>query len=473
MKNNICSNKIIILALLTCSFVACNDEILDRINQNPNAPTDVPISLLLPQATVSTIHGVAGDGGGEYATFFAEHTTNVHLNARLPFDVNENVWGSTYSTLKDLQLVIDKGSAGGTEEGRYVEVGIAKILYAYTLSVGTDFFGDMPHTEALDGSLNRAPTFDDQESIYNFLHNILDEAVADLDKGTLGNPAQIDLIFQGDITMWKKTAYALKARLYNRLSNVNPQSSAENALDALTDGFTSEDEGFIFEGYLSGTSNDNPWTGWQKTEQTFGISETIIEVINSFNDLGFADPRAERWFTKLNGEFVGAPPGQAQTDLTHNIYSAPSRENVLYDEAPQPLLTYDEMKFIEAEAHLRLGNDAEANDAYEEAVSAACRRAGISEGDISAYVNQGEVFPGEGNLELNHIIRQKYISFWMFQSIEAYNDLRRTGIPQMNDPGGTPLRLAYPPSEVNRNPNTPSGINDVTIYERNVWWAEP
>ena len=105
------------------------------------------------------------------------------------------------------------------------------------------------------------------------------------------------------------------------------------------------------------------------------------------------------------------------------------------------------------------------------AVLAACRRAGITEEEINAYVSQGTVFPGEGGLTLDHIIRQKNISFWMFQSLEAYNDQRRTGIPEMNDPRGTPLRLPYPPSEVNRNPNTPSNINDVTIYEIPVWWA--
>jgi len=240
----------------------------------------------------------------------------------------------------------------------------------------------------------------------------------------------------------------------------------------LSQAYSSEEEGFIFDGYLAGNSNDNPWTGWQKQEQTYAVSKTFLDLIRSFNDPGYTDPRAERWFTKINGEFVGAPSGESQTDLTHSIYSAPSTETVLYDEAPQPLLTFDEMKFIEAEAYLRLGNREPANEAYEMAVIAACRRAEISEEDINGYVAQGGVFPGAANLTLDHIIKQKNISFWMFQSIEAYNDYRRTGIPEMNDPRGTPLRLPYPPSEVNRNPNAPTDINDVTIYERNVWWAE-
>lgn len=463
--------NITILCFLLCFSLSCSDDTLDKINENPNAPTDVPISLLLPQTTISTIHGVAGDGGGEYACFFVEHATNVHLNPRRPDGVNNNVWNSTYSTLNDLKIIIEKGSEGGSEEGQYEAVGIAKILYAYTLSVGTDYFGEMPHSEALQGSDNRTPVFDTQEAIYVFLQQMLDEAIGDLDKESIVEADRIDLIFEGDAALWKKTAYALKARLYNRLSNIDPASSAQNALDALSNAFTSAEEGFIFDGYLPGNTNDNPWTGWQKQEQTYAVSETFIDLVQSFNDPGFADPRAERWFTKIEGEFVGAPTGEAQTDLTHSIYSAPSTETVLYDESPQPMLTYDEMKFIEAEAYLRLGNKAEANAAYEEAVTAACRRAGISEEDINAYVNQGIVFPGEDGLTLDHIIQQKNISFWMFQSLEAYNDFRRTGIPQMNDPRGTPLRLPYPPSEVSRNPNTPANINDVTIYEIPVWWA--
>lgn len=462
----------ILLVVLICFSPSCSDDVLDAINTNPNAPANVTIDLLLPQATVSVIEGVAGNGGGTYASFFSEHATNVHLNQRLPQNVNGTVWNGTYSILKDLNIVIEKGSEGGSEAGYYAAVGIAKILHAYILGIATDYFGDIPYSEALQGEENRTPTFDTQETIYTFLQQFLDEAIADLDRESTGNIGRIDLIFRGDTEMWKKTAWALKARLYNRLSNVDPEASAQQALDALGKAFASEDEAFIFNGYLTGTTNDNPWTGWQKQEQTFAVGKTVLDLMLGFNDPGFADPRAERWFTRINGEFVGAPPGNAQSDLTHSIYSAPSTQTVLYDEAPQPLLTYDEMKFIEAEARLRLGNRPEANAAYQEAVTAACRRAGISQADIDAYVSQGTVFPGADALTQEHIIGQKYISFWMFQSIEAYNDFRRTGIPEMHHARGTPLRLAYPPSEVNRNPNTPPGINDITIYEIPVWWAE-
>ncbi len=465
-------SKLLGLGLLISLLLSCSDDTLDAINENPNEPTDVPIAALLPQATVSTIAGVAGDGAGEYAPYFVEHTANVHPNVRRPELVNDDVWNSTYNTLMDLQTIIEKGSEGGDEEGFYSAVGVAKVLYAYALSVGTDFFGEMPHSEALQGSVNRAPAFDEQETIYAFLQQRLDEAIADLNReSAVGDLAQIDLVYQGDTELWIKTAYALKARLYNRLSNVDPEQSARNALDAINQSFTSPEENFVFEGYLTGLTNDNPWAAVQKSQQTYAVGTTFIELMDSFTEPDFTDPRAERWFTTIEGEFVGAPPGEALTDQEHVLYSAPSDE-VLYDAAPQPLLTYDELKFIEAEAQLRLGNAADAYAAYQEAVRAALARAEVAEEDAGAYVNQSTVFPGADGLTLEHIIGQKNISFWLFQSIEAYNDYRRTGIPNtLSDPRGTPLRLAYPPSEINRNSNAPDNINDVTIYEIPVWWA--
>ncbi len=71
--------------------------------------------------------------------------------------------------------------------------------------------------------------------------DLTDESIVDLNRESVLDAANIDLIFQGDTEMWEKIAYALKARLYNRLSNINAGSSATNALDALAKAFTSED----------------------------------------------------------------------------------------------------------------------------------------------------------------------------------------------------------------------------------------
>src|SRR5699024_7766423 len=196
---NIDWTKYLAFSILMCLvIVSCDETTMDSIDENPNSPTEVTISLLLPQVTISTIHGVAGNGSGEYASLFVEHAANVHVNERQPFDVNSGIWNRIYSTLKDASIIIEQGSDGGSQEGHYAEVRIAKLLYTYTLIVGTDLFVSMPHSDALKGSENRTPSFDDQEDIYTFMQLYLDEAIDDLNSGTVGNLANFDLIFSGD-----------------------------------------------------------------------------------------------------------------------------------------------------------------------------------------------------------------------------------------------------------------------------------
>lgn len=446
---------------------SCSDSILDEIDTNPNAPTDVPISQLLPRATMVAVYAISGGIGASGAAMFAEHTTNVRLNPLDPDDVEEHGWANAYSGLNDLNVMIEK--AAGQQNFSYT--GIGKTLFVYILSNTTDMYGDMPLTEGLNGSENRQPGFDSQEFIYNFMFDMLDEALDDLERPSIGNPGTADLIFGGDLDMWKKTAHGLRARLWNRLSEVDPQASATNALAAAALSFEAG-EGFIFNQYLPGSLNDNPWTGHQKSQELFAVSQTTLDVMNAFTDPGVTDPRAERWFSRIEDELVGAPSGANVSDPAHIIYSAPSVQTVLYDEAPQPMLMYDEIKFIEAEAHLRLGDGNAANTAYEAAVRAALERGEIEAAGIDTYVGQGDVFPGEDNLTLEHIMKQKWISFWLFQATEAFNDVRRTGIPAMQNPNGQPLRLPYPESEITRNPNTPQDINIITIFTIPVWWDQ-
>jgi hypothetical protein len=84
------------------------------------------------------------------------------------------------------------------------------------------------------------------------------------------------------------------------------------------------------------------------------------------------------------------------------------------------------------------------------------------------YLAKSTVAVGENNLTLENIIKQKYVSFWLFQPIEAYNDYRRTMIPEMqNSVGPPPNRFPYPQDEVAANPNVP----ERTIQNK-VWWAE-
>ncbi|MBT9395204.1 SusD/RagB family nutrient-binding outer membrane lipoprotein [Hymenobacter sp. NST-14] len=81
------------------------------------------------------------------------------------------------------------------------------------------------------------------------------------------------------------------------------------------------------------------------------------------------------------------------------------------------------------------------------------------------------VFVGAANLTLQNIITQKYISFFVYQSIEAYNDYRRTGFPTLQNPKNSvffPRRFPYPQSEIATNKDN---VPNATIGD-GVWWDD-
>lgn len=455
--------------LLTVLFASCSMDALDNIDTDPNNPTDVSVDLLLPQVEINMVNDLFAGTSARYITTYVEHTCNVHLNPMLPEDTNTALWNEAYDIMMDLKIIIEKGTA----QENWLHVGAAKVIYAFVLGTLTDIFGDVPYTEALQGSSIRNPKYDSQESVYDALFILLDEAIADFEKDEVTNPGNNDLLLKGNEGLWVKVAWGLKARYLNRLSNIDSTGSAIDALEALGKSFSSSAEGLIFSDYTDGSTNTNPFSIYEQKQKTYAASITLLNVLSSFDDSGYADPRAERWFNKINGQIIGAPNGKNITDQTHTTYSGISTTHVLYGEAPQALLTYDEMKFIEAEANFRLGKLIQANTAYKEAVKAACSRAGLTEDQITAYISQGTVFTDDNALTLEMIIKQKFLSFFMMQPIEAFNDYRRTGIPALyNTTDGIVKRLAYPASELATNSNAPTDINNVTIYTKKVWWAK-
>jgi hypothetical protein len=145
------------------------------------------------------------------------------------------------------------------------------------------------------------------------------------------------------------------------------------------------------------------------------------------------------------------------------------------------MLTYTELKFIEAEAQLRLGDRTKAYTAYEAAVRAALTQASIFNSavaltatPINAYVARPKVLMGADKLTLKDIITQKYIYLTVFQTQEAYNDVRRTGLITLMDPDGTAKRFPYPVNEISRNSNAPQASDINTVYQDNarLFWAK-
>ncbi len=389
-------NLKIYLTVLVFALSSCSEDVLNDIDTNPNQINDVPLRTLLTQIQVSYVTEVAGGGTALNTYYLSEQNTFVLGENRLEAvqSVGGGLWSQAYQSLNNLAILKQKAVAANAN----TYAGIADVYRALNLAALTDLFGDIPYSEALRSDIIN-PAFDSSTSIYAEIQNVLDQAIANLEKepGLLA-PKGDDLIFGGNKALWIKTAYGLKARMYNRLSNLDPAGSATNAQAAVSKSFANDNENFTFTKFANSNANANPFSNAQNNQPASAVGNGIYKAMASFGTNGKAedDPRANIWFTKVKGQIIPAPNGTARPDfgeprLDGAFYSKP--EIFKYFAAPMPLLTFVELKFIEAEAQLRLNKRTEAYGAYQTAVSLALKHAGdfnpavkLSQAQIDSYL---------------------------------------------------------------------------------------
>lgn len=407
------------------------------LNDDPSKPKDVPVNTLLP-----SIEGeIAYSHGGEfsrYTSMFTQHAQGfnrqwVVLNAYglSPDDV-DNVWRfSVYSALMDLKQLTTKADADGYNNYS----GIGRVLTAYYLMLSTDHFGDMPYSEAFQGTDNLQPKFDSQEDIYKVIDRLLSEAIQYLGQaaGPVSAGGSVDLIYGGDIAKWKAFASAVQARMYLHLGK-RDGSNYQKALSSINaSGWTS---GGKDARYPFGASGAAPWYQFNEQRGDIEIGAKMVELMTTLND-----PRD----AVFNHIF----------DTDHPWFVS---------NQDWALMSTAEAYFIKAECLQRTSGSAQdIHDAYVGGITAAFGELGL---DPATYLAQASVDPGVGNVTLDHIMTQKYLA--LFCNPESFSDWRRTGIPALTPNTGNtiPRRYPYPQTEEVFNSNTPV----VNIFTDKVWW---
>ncbi len=465
------------------TFYACSEATLDEIDTNPNLVSEVTLNTLLPQVVLSYNQEIVGGSGALLAGYAAEVTAySLGNNPYSAFNLfNIEAWEEGYSLLNDLAIMQEQAIA----EEAWGYAGIAGVVQAFTWANMIDLYGDIPFDESFLDEV-RAPVFDDHSALYDDIHAILDESIDYLNRGTSEiAPGGDDVVYEGDLTLWAKTAYGLKARLYMKLINVEAEN-AQRSLNAISNSFTNQDESFILSLYTNVQQNGNPLAVPEFIQPRSAAGSGLFTAMLAFTPSNTIeeDPRAELWLTVPDsvGVRTPGPNGQLVEDFlnpTGDLYSKPTFLQQL--DAPFPVLTYTELLFISAEAHLRQGNSALAYEAYRQAVASALEQASLfnpslalSEEAITTYLGYPAVDPGAANLALEDIILQKIIYFTQFQFVEAYNETRRTEVLTPVNPEGRANQFTYPDSERTRNPNIPTEINPLSVLEPStkLVWAQ-
>lgn len=453
----------ILILIMIPSLILTNGCELEEANLNQNDVTEVPTNVLLPYAEQSLARLMIGTTQ-VMAGIFMQYYEGVE-NHPLPIQtyrideslyVDWNFQDYYNNPMINLQKMIEVAQADGTLP--HYE-GIGKTLMALCLGNLTSMWGDIPYSKALKGSDELKPIYDSQESIYESIQSLLDDAILNFESENEGlNPGADDLLFGGDIERWKRTAYALKARYYMHLTKRTADLSYDPAVEATT---------AVSNAMISNTDNLTYHYGYSAAEQS---------PFYSYARLGYIKPNTS--FTML---MFGK--GDPRDTLYYAIkYGQANMEDLYYTSKTSPvhMITYYELKFIEAEARLRVNvNDPLAQTALEEAISANMKLISgdnISDVDITTYVTNNATLTGDFDSDLEMIITQKYIA--MFASIESWTDYRRTGYPILTptsggdhnqNPGGEiPRRLIYGQNE--RLYNEDNYVS-VSLQDR-FWWDQ-
>ncbi|MEQ9169262.1 MAG: SusD/RagB family nutrient-binding outer membrane lipoprotein, partial [Fulvivirga sp.] len=126
--------------------------------------------------------------------------------------------------------------------------------------------------------------------------------------------------------------------------------------------------------------------------------------------------------------------------------------------APSPLISYTELKFIEAEALVRTGSAAAAQTAFVAAVQSNMDYMGVAAADAAAYIgNLPDISTLSPNAAVEAIMNESYIALYGQAELEVWVNYRRTGFPALtpnpngvkgNNPSGViPRRITYPQNE--------------------------
>lgn len=230
--------KFIKSGLFALGFIVASSCTLDLL-EDPNA---VQPSQALPNLLLNSVQRNTAGTFNTFSTFGMQMTRlqnsggSLYQNVFSP-ESFDGVWSTAYaSILTDTDVLIKQSDASGLAR----HAGMARVISAYTLLLLVDTFGDVPFSEAFQGSTNFNPAPDNMADVYATVLTMLDKAKVDLSTPTVANggylngtaPIPVDQYYANNYTRWIRLANSLKLKVYLNLRLTDP-STATTQINAL------------------------------------------------------------------------------------------------------------------------------------------------------------------------------------------------------------------------------------------------
>ncbi|CAM3325168.1 SusD/RagB family nutrient-binding outer membrane lipoprotein [Aquirufa ecclesiirivi] len=530
--------KAVAFTLLTGVFFSCED--LTKVNINPNGvqPEVVNPNLVMPTVLTEMSKAYVNLGYQDIAGVVQHTQKDAWSSGHNDYDWGGNQsWSGYYDILRNNDLLYSRSVALNWE----FQQGVALVNKAFMFGLITDLWGDAPYTNALKGETggtdNILPAYDSQEVIYTGILADLEKAntLLSKQKSEYSNIVDnVDVIYSGDPTKWRKLANSLALRYYMRISAKKPdvakagiEKIAKNPANYPVILANSDDATMGFPGTSDGTS----WPA-NAVYDVSGSNYRRIKMANTLVDYlqGVKDPRLGIWAAKVeiplvvdatlpaktdkiidgkrylspdvvgntkvdtDQEYVGLPTAFSQLPSAYNMNPTPGQTSFnphvsflapMYKNASGALLrarlvSAAEVNFILAEAALKGYAVGDAKTFYENGVKASLTTWGVGSTSTTYLANPGVAFAGT----VKQVMEQKWIASWT-AATEAWFDFRRTGFPELKagpvaKRQAIPVRFYYMQDELRINSkNTAAALDklEVTNFSqadgKNSAWSKP
>ena len=417
-------------------FTASCSNVVDGLNSNPNYFQEASTQVLLNHASLN-VASICEANPARLACMFTDQMqgtdrqyTSYNSYNVISKDFNE-IWDDFFQS-GITQANIAKKQA--IQEADLINEGIALILESYYFGEAAALFGSIPYSQVNDFENFPSPAFEPQMLILEEIQKTLDRGIE-----LSGDVEVAFAIFETNAT-WGQVAQALKARYYLLVKNY------EQAYESAKQSFNSDSDGLYIKHH---TSNFSENLFWQFEEEVRG------------GYLSFNQSYLQRLLTSSDPLYKG----NDKTDETARLNYYVASDGVKYNtsdsglfgiEKKFPVISYEEIKLIEAESAYRMDLDDEAMNALNEV-----RSMWSSKYEQLYDLYELTDFNTEDGLLLE-ILLEKYVSVI---GLPTFYDVNRTNnyisVPIKNSTTNLiPQRFLYPETEAFSNKNFP-GYQDL------------
>lgn len=432
------------------------------------------------------------------------------------------VWGNYYEVLAQYRELEKVYNASEAERQTSLKVfkQTADVYLYYETARMVDLYGTMPFFEAgrlsqNGGNYNESyAAFDSAEDIYQFMLDELkviadDFAANEPSPSILASLAAQDIINGGDFDLWKRFTNSLRLRLLTRVSGASAfssQASTEIAEILANPGkypvVENNDQNIMIDIFDVNTSinsrglnagiNSNGWDGDD-------APKAMIDYMLAAND-----PRLPILFEPgLNAEgvFTGLDPMEnatvQQTLVNDGLIAFYNRTTTSLNQFfPGILINAAEVSLLKAEAYLKAGDDAAAQEAYEKGIVqstefyfyvnglSADRTSGtpdsVSMEQYEAIFNSETAGWANANSQdekLDLIATQKWVHFNIAQPYQNWAEVRRLDAPDLDflvDNSSLvttpPARFNIPGGEITFNADNYSAVQGKDELGNKLFW---